>query len=102
MTINPEMLFVNRNQFIGNHTQTKNSQNLELTTSDVPPTHPGLKVEILSIPIPVSVYTEYNGFNDFKLQNKIYLKKKYSLISLSKLVISKTVNLSPLITKLQI
>jgi hypothetical protein len=86
----------------GNETLSKNKQNLELKTDDSTPTSSGLKVEIVEIAGPVSFDSVDKHISNLYLQVKIYSKKKYSLISHSILFISKTLNLSPLITKLQI
>jgi len=85
-----------------NEKLSKNDQNLELKTNDSTSTSPGLKVEIMAISSPVSFDSEKDHISNLNLQIKIYSKKKYSLISHSNLIISKTLHLSPLITKLQI
>lgn len=101
MTVNQEMMILDNSHLSGNEKHTTNKQDLELKSSDITTTLPGLKVEIVSIPIPTSFNTE-DRISVQNLQNKIYSQKKISLISHSNLVRSKTVHLSPLITKLQI
>lgn len=102
MTINPEMMIITNSDNIGNETQSRTEQNLILKTTDTTSTSSALKVETGTIPGPVSFNSGDNRISDSDLQIKIYLKKQYSLISHSNLIISKTVHYSPLITKLQI
>jgi hypothetical protein len=85
----------------GNEKTTTNKQNHELKSSEITKTLPCVKVEIVSIPIPASFDTE-DRISVQILQKNVYSQKKNSLISYSNLVRSKTVRLSPQITKLQI
>jgi hypothetical protein len=86
----------------GNEKFSKNEKTLELKADDSTSTSSGLKVEIMAISGPVSFDSKDDHFSNFNLQIKLYSKKKYSLISHSTLLTSKTLHLSPLITKLQI
>jgi hypothetical protein len=86
----------------GNETLCKNEQNLEFKADDSTSTSSGLKVEVVEIASPASVDSGDKHISNLNLLIKIYLKKKCSLISHSNLIISKTLHLSPLITKLQI
>jgi hypothetical protein len=86
----------------GNETLSKKGQNLEFRSDDSTPVSPGLKVEIVAISGPVSFDAGDNHLSNINHLNEIYSKKKFSLISHSNLIISKTLHLSPLITKLQI
>jgi hypothetical protein len=95
-------MVITDSHLFGNETLSKNKQNLELKAGDSTTTSDGLKVEILAISSPVSFDPENNHNSNLNLQIKIYSKKKNSLISHRDLIISKTLNLSPLITKLQI
>jgi hypothetical protein len=96
------MMVMTKSHLFVNEKLSKNDQNLELKTNDSTSTSPGLKVEIMAISSPVSFDSEKDHISNLNLQIKIYSKKKYSLISHSNLIISKTLHLSPLITKLQI
>ena len=102
IAISPEMMVMTKSHLFVNEKLSKNDQNLELKTNDSTSTSPGLKVEIMAISSPVSFDSEKDHISNLNLQIKIYSKKKYSLISHSNLIISKTLHLSPLITKLQI
>jgi len=102
MTVNPEMMFITNSDYIGNESHCKTEQNLILKTADNPSTSSALKVETGTIPGPVSFNSEDNRISGLDLQIKIYSKKQYSLISHSNLIISKTIHVSQLITKLQI
>lgn len=102
IAISPEMMVMTKSHLFVNEKLSKNDQNLELKTNDSTSTSPGLKVEIMAISGPVSFDSEKDHISNLNLQIKIYSKKKYSLISHSNLIISKTLHLSPLITKLQI
>jgi hypothetical protein len=86
----------------GNETINNNTQNLEFKTADSKSTSSGLKVETVAFSGPVSFVSGDNHFSNLSHLFIIYSKKKFSLISQSNLIISKTRRLSPLITKLQI
>jgi hypothetical protein len=96
-------MFVITNSYLsGNEALIKEEQHLEFQTNDSTPESPGLKVEIVAVSGPVSFDS---GDNHLSVTNKlieIYTKKKSSLISHNHLIISKTLHLSPLISKLQI
>jgi hypothetical protein len=96
------MVVTTNSHHFGNETLSKNGQNLELKADDSTSRSDGLKVEIVPISIPCSFDSGDDHISYLNLQNKIYSKKKCSLISHSNLIISKTLHLSPLITKLQI
>ena len=102
IAISPEMMIITNSHLSGNETLNKNEQNLELKANDSTPTSSGLKVEIVAISSPASFDSGENHHSYLNHLIKIYSKKKYSLISHSNLIISKTLHLSPLITKLQI
>jgi hypothetical protein len=86
----------------GIDTVSNHEQNLELKTDNSTPTSTGLKVETVAISSPVSFESGANHFSHLNLLIKVYSKKKCSLISRSDLLVSKTVHISYLITKLQI
>jgi hypothetical protein len=96
------MIAIPTKNLFGNETLNKNEQNLELKATDSESTSTGLKVEVVAISCPVTFDSGDKHINNINLQNKIYSKKKYSLISHNNLIFSKTLHLSPLITKLQI
>ena len=96
------MMVKTDSHLFGDDKLNKNDQNLELKTDDSTSTSSGLKVEIMAISGPVSFDSKDDHISNFNLQINIYSKKKYSLISHSTLFTSKTLHLSPLITKLQI
>jgi len=102
LIVNPDSLIVTKNQISVIETLHKSEANLELKSNDYRSTSNGLQVEIFSIPGPVSFDSGYDHMSDLNLLIKIYSKKRYSLISHSDLIISKTLHISPLITKLQI
>lgn len=95
------MVVPNRNLF-GNETASKQDQKLEFDTDNSTSNSTGLKVEIVDISSPVSFDSGDNHSSNLNYLIKIYSKKKCSLISHSNLIISRTLHLSPLITKLQI
>lgn len=96
------MIAIPNSNLFGNETLSKNEQNLELKASDSESTSSGLKVEIVAISCPVSFDSGDKHISNLNLQVRNYSKKKCSLVSHSNLIISKTLHLSPLITKLQI
>ena len=102
LLINPDRLIVTKNQIPVIEALHKSETNLELKSNDSRSTSNGLQVEILTISGPVSVDSGYDHMSDLNLLIKIYSKKKYSLISHSDIMYSKTHQISPLITKLQI
>jgi hypothetical protein len=102
IVFSPEMMVKPDSHLFGNEKFSKNDQNLELKTDDSTSTPSGLKVEIISISGPLSFDSKDDHISNFNLQIKIYSKKKYSIISHSTLFTSKTLRLSPLITRLQI
>jgi hypothetical protein len=95
------MLTVNC-QLPGNDNQSNKGHYLELKSDDSTPVSSGLKVEIVPISGPVSFDSGDNLLSTINHLIEIYSKKKYSLISHSNLLISNTLHLSPLITRLQI
>lgn len=102
IAISPVMMTKINTHLTGNETLCKNEQNLEFKADDSTSTSSGLKVEVVEIASPASVDSGDKHISNLNLLIKIYLKKKCSLISHSNLIISKTLHLSPLITKLQI
>jgi len=98
----PDTLFRTDNNLTENITLPENKDNLELKNDDSTTTSTGLKVEIVTISCPVSFDSGDNHISNLNFLTKIYSKKKYSLVSHSNQFISKTLHLSPLITKLQI
>jgi hypothetical protein len=96
------MVVTTNSHRFGDETLSKNEQNLELKADDPASASEGLKVEIVAISGPVSFDSGNDHISNLNLLIKIYSKKKYSLISSSNLIISKTLHLSRLITKLQI
>jgi hypothetical protein len=101
-TVSPEMVIKTNSHISGNETISKCEQNLEFKTNDSTPASPGLKVEIVPVSCPVSIDSGEYHLSSLNHLNKIYSKKQYSLISHSNLIISKTLHISPLLTKLQI
>lgn len=102
LAIGPDTVFRTDNHLTENITLPKNKDNLELKNDDSTTTSTGLKVEIVTISCPVSFDSGDHQISNLTFLNKIYSKKKYSLISHSDIIISKTLHISPLITKLQI
>lgn len=102
ISVSPENLVRTDSHLLRNETLSKNEQNLELKADDATSTSAGLKVEIVVISIPVSFDSGDKHLCNLNHQIKIYSKKKSSLISHNNLIVSKTLHLSPLITKLQI
>lgn len=81
---------------------TNYEQNLELRADDSVSTSAGLKVEIVGVSIPVTFDSGDFHLSNLNHQFKIYTKKRCSLISHNNLIISTALNLSSLITTLQI
>jgi hypothetical protein len=102
ISVCPENIVTSDSHLFGNETLSKYGQNFELKASDSSSTSSALKVEVMTISIPVSFNSDDNQLNNVNHQIKIYSKKKCSLISHNNLIVSKTLHLSPLITKLQI
>jgi hypothetical protein len=85
-----------------NGSTEKNCLNLELKESKSRPTNHGEKVETIVITCSVSKYSEVRLLNLLILQKLVLLKKNYSLISHSYLLISKTLHISTLVNILRI
>jgi hypothetical protein len=102
ITISPEKTIIANSYPSKNDTLNKNEQHLEFKTNDSTSNSSGLKVEIVAISGPVFFDSGDNHLSGLNHLINIYSKKKLSLISHSNLIISKTLHLSPLITKLQI
>jgi hypothetical protein len=102
IAVTPEILIMTNSLLSGNETISKKEHNLEFKSDNSTPASPGLKVEIVAISGPVSFESGVNHLSIVNHLTEIYSKKKCSLISHSNLIISKTLHLSPLITKLQI
>lgn len=102
ITISPEIMVITNSHLFGSEMLSKDNQNLELKAEESTSRPDGLKVEIVEISSLCSFDSGDDHLSYLNLQNKIYSKKKCSLISHSNLIIYKTRHLSPLITKLQI
>lgn len=98
----PEVSVIPDSAKEGNELQSKKGQIPELKTDDLISTSSGLKVETVEVSSPVSFDTVGNLLSIPDHLIKLYLRKKYSLLSHNNLFISKRLNLSHLITKLQI
>jgi len=85
-----------------NESSEKNSLNLELRESESRPTNQGEKVETIVIICPVSKYSEARLISLLTLQKIVLSKKNYSLISHYYLLISKTLQISPLVNILRV
>ena len=75
---------------------------LELRESESIPTNQGEKVETIVIICPVSKYSEARLISLLTLQKIVLSKKNYSLISHYYLLISKTLQISPLVNILRV
>jgi len=102
LVISPEKLIITTRHLPGNETIDINKQNLELKADDSPLVSVGLKVESAMISCPLSFNSGDNYLFNLNHLISIYSKKKSSLFSHSNLINSKTLHLSPLITRLQI
>ncbi len=100
--VSPEVLLISNAHLSGNEPLIKKEQILELKSDDSTPSPSGIKVEIVAISGPVSFDSGDNHLSTINHLFEIYSKKKFSLISHNNLIISNSLNLSPLITKLQI
>jgi hypothetical protein len=85
-----------------NESPKENCLNLELRESESRPTNQGEKVETIVIPCPVSKYSEARLISLLTLQKIVLSKKNYSLISHYYLLISKTLQISPLVNILRV
>jgi len=85
-----------------NESPAKNCVNLEWKESESRPTNHADKVETIIIISPVSKYSEVRLIYLFALQKIAFLKKDYSLISHYYLLVSKTLQISPLVNILRI
>jgi hypothetical protein len=85
-----------------NKSTEKNFPNLELRKSESKQTNQGEKVETIVINGPISKYSEVRLINLFTLQKIVFSIKNYSLISHYYLLISKTLQISPLVDILRI
>jgi len=99
---NKELGEITLSQYSGHESPQKNCLNLELKESESRPANQGEKVETIVITSPVSKYSEVRFFNLFTLQKIVFSKKNYSLISHFYLLISKTLQISPLVNILRI
>ena len=85
-----------------NESPKENCLNLELRESESRPTNQGEKVETIVISCPVSKYSEARLISHLTLQKIVLSKKNYSLISHYYLLISKTLQISPLVNILRV
>jgi hypothetical protein len=99
---NNELGEMTLSQYSGNESPEKNCLNLELKESESRPTNHGEKVNTIVIICPVANCSEVRLINLFTLQKIVFSKKNYSLISHYYLLISKTLQISPLVNILRI
>lgn len=102
LTLNTDLLIAKKGHFIIDEQSRKNEQSFEFSDSGIPATVAVLKIEKVTVASPVSFNPVKNRINNINLQIKRHSRKQFSLISQSDLVVSKTLNLSSIITKLQI
>jgi hypothetical protein len=98
----PDKLIIINTHLSEIETLNKYKQDLELKTNDSTSNSSTVKVEIITISGPGPSDPGDNSHSYLYHLINIYSRKKYSLISHSNLIISKTLHLSPLITRLQI
>jgi len=99
---NKELCEIIPSQCFENESPEKNCRNLELGESESRPSNQAEKVETIVIASPVSKYSEVRLINLFALHKIAFLKKDYSLISHYYLLVSKTLQISPLVNILRI
>ena len=99
---NKELSEITLSQYSGNESQEKNCLNLELKESESRPTNQAEKVETIVIISPVSKYSKVRLINLFTLQKIVFSRKNYFLISHYYLLISKIIQISPLVNILRI
>ena len=85
-----------------NESSENNCLNLVLRESESRPTNQGEKVETIVIICPVSKYSEARLISLLTLQKIVLSKKNHSLISHYYLLISKTLQISPLVNILRV
>jgi hypothetical protein len=85
-----------------NEPTEKNCLNLELRENKSRQTNHGEKVETIAIPGPASNCSEVRQINLFTIQKIVFSKKSNSLISHYYLLITKTLQISPLVNILLI
>ena len=100
--VNKEFAEIIPSQCSENESPEKNCRNLELGESESRPTNQAEKVETIVITCPVSKYSGVRLINLFALQKIAFLKKDYSLISHYYLLVSKTLQISPLVNILRV
>jgi len=84
-----------------NESSEKNCLNLELRECESRPINHGEKVETIVIPSPGSNYSKAQNNSLYNLQALNFLKKKYSFLSQSNLLISKTLHRSIMVNILR-
>jgi hypothetical protein len=99
---NKELGEIALSQCSENESPEKNCLNLELRESESRPVNQGEKVETIVITCPVSKYSEVRLINLFTLQKIVFSKKNYSFISHYYLLVSTTLQISPLVNFLRI
>jgi hypothetical protein len=99
---NKELGEITLSQCSENESPEKNCLNLELKENRSRPTNHGEKVNTIVITCPVANCSEVRLINLFTLQKIVFSKKNYSLISHYYLLISKTLQISPLVNILRI
>lgn len=99
---NRELGEITLSQCPENESPEKNCLNLELRENGSRPTNHGEKVETIVITCPLANYSEVRLINLLTLQKITLSKRNYSIISHYSLLISKTLQISPLVNILQI
>jgi hypothetical protein len=99
---NKESGEITLSQYSKNESMEKNCPNLELSENGSRPTNHGEKVNTIVITCPVTNYSEVRLINLFTLHKIVFSKKNYSLISHYYLLISRTLQISPLVDILRI
>ena len=97
--VNQEIILASDNYLINTESP---GENLAFRSNESRPENHGEKVETIVITCPVANYSEVRLFNLFTFQKIASSKKNYSIISHYYLLISKTLQISPLINILLI
>jgi hypothetical protein len=98
---NKESGEITLSQCFKNKSPEKNCLNLELRENQSRPTNHGEKVVTIVIACPVSKYSEVRLISFFTLQKIVFSKRYNSLISHYYLLVSKTLQISPLVNILR-
>ena len=99
---NKELGEITLSQYSINESPKKNCLNLELKESESTPINQGEKVDTTVITCPLSKYSEVRFINLFTLQKIVFSRMNYFLISHYYLLISKILQISPLVNILRI